>query len=140
MKIGCDAAINDLTLFKKLFEYQRINSQISNEAIVVLNRHCWYLTPETVMFSLFSEKVSCDEKSGIARKLLTMKEDIPTSYKLEKPKFPTIDRGTSLQDLVTVNSYKFFKILGLDHEWLSEPTDRWMEFESYRRTKDFVKP
>ena len=53
-----------------------------------MRRHCWYLMPELVTFSLFSTKMSKDEKSRLPRKLLTLEYKKPQSYKLEKPKFP----------------------------------------------------
>ena len=51
--IGSDATVNDLELYKKLFAYKSIDSQLAEESLVVLRRHGWYLTPELAMFSLF---------------------------------------------------------------------------------------
>ena len=39
--IGCDAAINDLGLYKKLFDYRSIDPQLAEESLVVLRRHGW---------------------------------------------------------------------------------------------------
>ena len=137
--IGCDSAANDMLLFKKLFTYRTVDSQLADEALVVLRRHCWYLVPEVVIFSLFSEKLSVDEKSRMASRLLTHKASIPQSYKLEKPKFPVIDESTELVDLVTPHSFKFFNILGLDFSWLEMEPGKWEEVDDFKTAREFVK-
>ena len=137
--IGCDAPVNDLCLFKKLYAFRAVDLQLAEEALVVLRRHCWYLTPEVVMFSLFSNKVSTDEKSRMASKLLTLKSSISTSYKLEKPKFPLIEEKTELVDLITPHSFKFFTILGLDSSWLEKNPEKWEEDDDFVVAKEFVK-
>ena len=137
--IGCDAPVNDLCLFKKLYAFKSVDLQLAEEALVVLRRHCWYLTPEAVMFSLVSNKVSTDEKSRMASKLLTLKSTIPSSYKLEKPKFPIVEEKTDLVDLLSSHSFKFFTILGLDSSWLEKNPDKWEEDKDYVVAKEFVK-
>ena len=57
-------------------------------------RHGWYLTPEVAVFSMFSNKLTMDEKSRVASRLLTHQANIPEEYKLEKPKFPLLDEKT----------------------------------------------
>ena len=86
--IGCDSTVNDLQLYQKLFAYKKIDIQLAEAALVVLRRHGWYLTPEVAVFSMFSNKLSMDEKSRVASRLLTHQANIPEDYKLEKPKFP----------------------------------------------------
>ena len=137
--IGCDAPINDMKLFAQLFAMRAWDTQLADEALVVLRRHCWYLTPEVVMFSLFSSKVTNDEKSRIASRLLTFDSSVPKSEKLEKPKFPEINENTKLVDLVTPQSYRFFRILGLDCPWLAMDPVKWEEEDSYMIAQDFVK-
>ena len=105
--IGCDAAINDLGFYKKLFAYRSSEPQLAEESLVVLRRHGWYLTPKVAMFSLFSEKLSTDVKSRVACKLLSMKASTPESYKLEEPRFPVITEKTELVDMVTQQSSSF---------------------------------
>ena len=136
--IWSDSTVNDLQLFKKLFEYRNVDSQLADEALVVLRRHCWYLTPEVAVFSLFSKKVSPDEKSRLASKLLSLHSIAPQSFKLEKPKFPAIDHNTRLEDLITAQSYKIFKILGVDSNWLSKPPEDWEMDETFKELKEFV--
>ena len=90
------------------------------------------------MFSLFSEKISNDEKSRLASRLLTQEINIPKSEKLEKPKFPLIDQTTELVDLISPQSFRFFNILGLDYKWLAMNPENWQEVESFRLAREFV--
>ena len=134
--VGRDSAVNDLHMYKTLFSYRSKDPQLAEEALVVMRRHGWYTTPEVVMFSLFSSKLSIDEKAEITCKLLRQSQ--PQSYKLQKPKFTNIEEKTKLVDLVTPESYKFFDILGLDCSWLEKNPDKWEEDESYLVAKEFV--
>ena len=56
--IGADGAYNDLHLWKRLHKFREQNEKIANRALETLNAHLWSLAPNTVMFSLFSDKVS----------------------------------------------------------------------------------
>ena len=88
--IGSDAAVNDLTLHKKLQKFRVVDEVIGDEALKTLERHLWYLSDLTV--ALFSEKVDLDIKSRMAAKLLALKKKKknPKAQKLQKPKFPKI--------------------------------------------------
>ena len=136
--VGRDSGYNDLKLFKTLFTFRNIDPKLADESLVVLRRHCWYLTPECVIFCLFSEKIDKDEKSRLAVKLLTLEEEKPRDHKLEKPKFPSVSPTTELVDLLSPESFKFFDILGLNYEWLAMDPDNWNNSDSYRTARDFV--
>ena len=137
--IGCDSAVNDISLFKKLFAYKSVDSRLADEALVVLRRHCWYLIPEVIPFSLFSDKLTCDDKARLAARILSLKSNIPQSYKLGKPKFPNIAETTELVDLVTSESIKFFNILGLDFHWLEMNPDKWEEDLNFKKAREFAR-
>ncbi len=51
---GRDASIHNLQLYKALLRYQAVNKELAESALTTLNRHLWYLAPQTVMFALFS--------------------------------------------------------------------------------------
>ena len=137
--IGCNSAIDDFLLFKKLFNYRSVDPQLADEALVVMRRHCWYLVPELAISTLFSTKLSSDEKSRLACKLLTLQSQKPKSYPLEKPKFPSIDEKSELVDLITAESFKFFEILHLDHSWLAMEPDKWEQVESFKQAERFIR-
>ena len=51
-----------------------------------MGNHYWYLCGPVVLFALFSNLVSDEEKYNMAQKLLSF--DKPTGIKFGKPKFP----------------------------------------------------
>lgn len=60
--LASDAPVNDLAFFKKLHEYAAVSETVSNAAIGKFENHLWYLGPELVVLSLFSNKVLPKEK------------------------------------------------------------------------------
>ena len=115
---GADAAVLDLRLFKRLEQYKMEATRdkeilkeemVATEALATLSRHLWYLVPNAVMFCLFSELVSIEEKLAIRDKLLSLES--PTTMNLKKPVFPTLTTETTLCDLVTKESWDFFTIV-----------------------------
>ena len=86
--IGSDAAVNDLTLHKKLQKFRDVDEVIRDKALKTLERHLWYLSDLTIPMALFSDKVDLDNKARMAAKLLALKKKNTKAQKLRKPKFP----------------------------------------------------
>ena len=122
---GCDFTVNVITLYKQLFAYRSIDQQLADEALVLFRRHGWYLTPDVAVFSLFSRKVSLEEKSRVACRLLTFQAEAPQVFKLEKPSFPIIEERTELVDLMSPISFKFLRILNNYSVWLTKRPEEW---------------
>lgn len=59
---AADAPFNDLQLMKELNVYRQIDDDIAESALRAIQRHLWYLSEDLILLSLFSEKVSNDEK------------------------------------------------------------------------------
>lgn len=57
-----DAPKNDLNFLQELQSYQNIDEDVSRVAMFALNRHLYYMSEELAPLSLFSEKVSTEEK------------------------------------------------------------------------------
>ena len=87
--IGSDAAVNDLTLHKKLRKFRDVDEVIGEEALKTLERHLWYLSDLTIPMALFSEKVDPDIKARLAARILALKDKKKKkkagSQKLVKP-------------------------------------------------------
>ena len=49
---------------------RRLDFEVAETDIKVLKRHLWYLRPKVVVFSLFGEQFSLDEKAEMSRRLL----------------------------------------------------------------------
>lgn len=72
-----DAGINDLRFIQELEEFTKIDQSTSNVAIEAISRHLYYLSEELIVLSLFSDKISTNEKNEITSRLLEMDENLP---------------------------------------------------------------
>ena len=132
---GCDAPGNDLQLYKELLAFKEIDNTLATAALATLDRHCWYLAPPVVMFSMFSKKVPDDTKARMAAKLLSLEKP---EARLGLPEYPTVTAGSELWDFVQPYSWDFFTILRIEADWLTWPLDKWEESEDYRKARQFV--
>ena len=115
-----------MEMYKKINIFSNTDSYLAESVLAVLCRHTWYLQEETVPFALFSKKLTEDEKSRLAAKLLTFEDEKPAhwekepepgkeSYQLGKPILQlNLTPETNLVDLLGANSFLLWDILGLD--------------------------
>ena len=54
--IGADAAITDLSLYKKLKKFSQVDKELADEALATLSRHLWFLASTSVLFSLVTSE------------------------------------------------------------------------------------
>ena len=133
---GADAPFNDLQLYKNLNRFKTTDETLANKALDTLSRHLWYLAPTTVLFSLFSNLVTEEEKSGIAAKLLSLPRDSEIQFGI--PKFPELTVTTQLRDLVTPQSWQFFEIVQVSPDWLALPPAEWASSEDFRLAREYI--
>ena len=143
-----DVQCNDLDLYIRLLEYEKIDRSISSSALKAFQRHLWYLTSEMVPLSLFSDMVPTTDKENIAKKLLEIKPDDTTILPQErfgtgygKPKFAAMTGHTriSLSDFVAGDSWFFFHLLEIDPKFMDYPVETWTHNETYKAGKDNVR-
>ena len=91
----------------------------------------WYLTEEMVPLSLFSEKVSDQEKSQIAKQIIRYKPKYSADQSMGQPIFPTVRETTQLKDLVGPKSWLMFSLFE-DSTWLKRPVKSWNTDSNYR--------
>ena len=127
----------NLTLYKKLKKFSKVDKELADEALATLSRHLWFLAPTTVLFSLASEKLDDDDKSGIAARLLSLPK--PNKIKLGYPDFPKLTDKTKLRDLVTPDSWQLFNILKMSPDWLALPPAEWDTNPDYMEFRNFVR-
>ena len=136
--IGADAPHNDLDLYKLLNKYKKIDTEVAEIALKVLERHLFYLTQENVVMALFSNKLDEDKKSRIASRLLTF--SVPDQFKTEKPRPPTdLDKDSTLESLVGEKSWTLFHILGVGTDWLKLEPSKWGEDIDFCEVRDWVR-
>ena len=116
---------------------REVDRELAESALDTFNRHLWYLAPQTVLFALFSNRVSEDQKSRMASRLLTLdRKESPT---LGVPKFPVLTVETELCDLITEESWDFFDVVNSDPlPWLTKRVCEWESYADYNKVKTFV--
>ena len=119
--VAVDAAVNDLQLHQDLLRHKELDEQVASAALAVLNRHPWYLRPQTAILSLCSDKVSADDKAEMAMKLLGMEP--PEEYADETI---VITKTTRLPHLISDQSRLVFAELHISgDDWLALPVEEW---------------
>ena len=135
--IGSVAAVNDLSLYKKLKKFSQVDKLLAEEALATLSHHLWYLSPSTVLFSLASKKLEDDDKSSIAARLLSQPK--PEKIKFGYPDFPKLTDKTELRDLVTPDSWQLVDILKMSPDWLALPPAQWDSNPDYMELRNSVR-
>ncbi|KAL1378520.1 hypothetical protein pipiens_015530 [Culex pipiens pipiens] len=127
--LGVDAATNDLNLWNSINDFRKTDPEIACAALAVLERHLWYLSDELVGFSLFSEKVSAEEKQRVVQAMKT----IPAGERsvLGDPELLKTGRA-SLADFSTMPTASIFAKLSIDDTFTERPPTEWAEIEGFK--------
>ena len=107
---------------------------MAEAAIKVLKRYLWYLRLEVVVFSLFGEQVSLDEKAEMSRRLLATPRHYDEDY---SPSAVVLDDTTTLEDLIDERSWFLFELTATGHTWLTTP-ETWSECVDFCALNMFV--
>jgi hypothetical protein len=118
-------------------DYIDVDGPIATAALEVLSRHGWYTAEETVPFCLFSSRLSLDQKSRVAARILSF--DPPESVTLGKLVLQELNKKSELHNLVGPKNYRLFSILGTDYEWLQEKPEEWENNTDYKEMENFVR-
>lgn len=129
------AATNDLNLFNDLLAFKRVSKVVSKEGVKTLQRHTWYLTEESIAFSLFDEDLPLAVRSAIADAIVNQDKKMP--LKVTKPTLPKLKEGALLVDYVGPRSCLLFNLLGISTEFLGEAN--WYLTKPYHEAKVALK-
>ncbi len=89
----------DLEAYRTLFAPGSLQMKMINAAQQSLSHHTWYLTQELVVFSLWDEKVSSQERQELARRLLRMRPPVNFVWQTGKPVLPNLPNRFTLASL-----------------------------------------
>lgn len=136
--VASNAPYNDLIFIKELERYAVINKRVSKLAIEKFNNHLWYLSPESVVLSLFSDKVPDHIKHRMFEKMKTLDcgrwtvrnwRLMDTSDIMEK----------ELYDFVDASSMTVLKSLQIDIRFMFDNhVNEWKHLDAYKKTKSIV--
>lgn len=135
--IALDAPVNDLLLMKELRVYEQIDDVISRVAQEAHHRHLWYLSDELITLSLFSDKVSNEEKSLMAILMLRVVAQRTENSIKHTDEIDDI-QNIELYNFISARSFFLFEHLGINSEFLDEDSAKWNEMESFIRSKKTI--
>ena len=123
-RVVVDAPFNDIQLINRLDAYDDV--ALKTIGLKMMLRHSWYLSKELATVSLFSQRLSCQEKKHLVSALT---EDRGLHLVKSLPR--------SLQDLSVTRS--FFRTIAIDESFLNDPVEEWNESQSYKIACEFIK-
>ena len=115
----CNAASNDLILFKEISTFKRLDKSIYLSATAALLRHTWYLTEENITLALFSTEIQEDCRNQLA---IRIGKQPFAEVEIRKPTLPVITTRSKLTDFVGHRSIQLFSLLGVDHNFYYRTT------------------
>ena len=120
------AATNDSQLYKQITTFKRVDKNVSAAALVVLQRHTWYLTEDCISIALFNPDLEDEETNKLAQKI----GELPTTQlEIRKPTLPTVSARSKITDFVGQRSILLFSLLKMDHKFLLQ--ENWKETDKY---------
>lgn len=116
---------HDLNLMKSLYEYRKIDREMSELAVKKFCNHLWYLSDECIALAIFDPEVPVGEKRKMAQQILnydteTDDETPPNAkrYKLMPSQVSNFCK-MSLHDFITPNTLAFFDRFDISKAFLS---------------------
>lgn len=137
-----DAGVNDLKFLQELQNFAILDNAISRTAKEAISRHLYYLSEELIVLSLFSDKVTENEKNIIAARLLEIDESLPErNFQSNHIKYNqnTEDwRAVQLIDLIGKRSLHLFQLLNLSSEFMNVDAHQWSTHAGYLHAKHTI--
>lgn len=143
-----DAPINDLRMLQELQKYKLIDAPVADAAISALSRHLNYMSQELAPLSVFSTKLSVQEKNEIAEKLCSTAERIAPRETNQLSNHTSFDEALNdanydwsskrVIDLIGERSLFFFDTMNLPRGFLSIDAGEWDTSRDYMRAREIV--
>lgn len=125
----------DLDLLKDLEKYKEHNAAIANIAMKKFLGHLWYLSEELVALAFFDDGVSVHTK----RQMVAALHKTGIEHPQKRITLDTaVINSKQLEDFVTDNTHRFFRITGIPVDFLKLDVDSWPTDENYTTAKAIV--
>ncbi|CAH2101754.1 unnamed protein product [Euphydryas editha] len=135
--VATSAPKNDLWLLKNLKNFENTNKTMSKKALTKFLGQLWYLSKELVALAFFDDEISLESKQKMVIALNKKGSDYYS------PKRITMDQShieeKNIEDFVTSNTLRFFRILGIPSAFLQKEPRVWEEDEDYKASREIVR-
>lgn len=137
--IAVDAAYNDLQFIKEMDQYLDIDRSIASAALNAFKRHLSYLSDELILLSLFSDKVS-DEEKDIMNLMIVRNPRVPdrTANSIQYKDEINEVQHLHLHNFINLRSFFLFSRLRIDDNFLDLAAADWPNDVSYQNAKKQV--
>lgn len=129
-----------MRFLKELEEFAIIDQDVSNIAIKTFSRHLYYLSEESIVLCLFSEKMPANEKNEMAAMFLRIDPEMPIrDYRANHIKFNgEVDQWSTQEVLnfVGERSMHLFELLEIQLGFLSMDAKTWTTNAEYLNMKE----
>ncbi|KAK3917640.1 putative nitrate/nitrite antiporter NarK1 [Frankliniella fusca] len=130
---------HDLELMKSLLDYKAISPIVSQIAVDAFKNHLWYLSEHCVAIALFDPNVPVDTKRLMVNNLSKKCQRKKRIFKFTIPKNLQVIATADLSIFVNEKTLEFFKIVGLNMDFLSEDPHCWPSLPSYAEAQSVVR-
>lgn len=135
-----EAPQNDLSFMKAIHEHSTIDKEISHIAVAKFANHLWYLSDESILFALFDDNVSFDEKRKMTQVLTkymggNMNDGNTDATKKYVLNLTDIDHFVSMKlyNFITPRSIAFFYRFDISMTFLDSDPSTWENDSSKRK-------
>ena len=127
---------HDLQFLKDLVEYEKVNKKIALAAQTRFLYHLWYLSEESIGFSLFDEDLPDAERQLIATNVLCQdgEEGPARKRSLQIRDVPQM----ALSSLASRNTASFLTTLDVPCDFLQHPLCEWSVREDYKKGREIA--
>lgn len=127
---------------RKLVSYKDIKPTIANVALKKFCNNLWYLNEESVMFSIFDERILIEDKRRIVQIILqaNYEEDleVPKRIILKPEEIPEFIKRDIPFELFTTNSLKVFSRFKISSEFLNIDPAEWKNNLEYNNAREII--
>lgn len=120
-----EAPYHDYCFLKNIYEFRKVNPDVSSIVIKKFCNHLWYLNGKTIALAFFDSNVPLNEKREMARVLLEYIANPEDDDSPELKRYPLKPNGIEafcelrLSDFITANTKDFFTQLNIPEAFLS---------------------
>lgn len=141
-----DAPINDLRFLQELQTYRAFDSTVADIAIAAFEKHLCYMGQELAPLSLFSDKVSSQQKNIMAEKLLN-NQMVARDYRYSSNHLAfSVDEdeetydwsSKQISDFIGERSRFFFEVMDLPRDFLNVDASEWNTNLTYIRARKII--
>lgn len=140
-----EALHNDLSFMKSIYRHRTIVKETSNIAIAKFTNHLWYLSDEAILFALFDNNASFEEKRKMTHNLMEyIRSNTNESNTVALKKYALNSNQIehfvkmNLHDFITPSSMEFFNRFNISVSFLASDPSTWEHNDSYNAAKERI--